>query len=72
METQDISKKMVTETSSFIRVRTKIQLFGFRTTTKIKPMLDVMPPSQRHHFMLHIRSKATKSEIFVRKWLWAQ
>ena len=34
-------------------------------------MPDVLTPSQRHHCMSHIRSKATKPEILVRKWLWA-
>ena len=34
-------------------------------------MPDVLTPAQRHRCMLHIRSKATKPEILVRKWLWA-
>ena len=34
-------------------------------------MSDVLTPQQRHRFMSHIRSKATKPEITVRKWLWA-
>ena len=34
-------------------------------------MSDVLTPTQRHRCMSHIRSKATKPEILVRKWLWA-
>ena len=34
-------------------------------------MPDVLTPQQRHRCMSHIRSKATKPEILVRKWLWA-
>ena len=34
-------------------------------------MSDVLTPTQRHRCMSHIRSKATKPEIAVRKWLWA-
>ena len=34
-------------------------------------MPDVLTPAQRHRCMSHIRSKATKPEILVRKWLWA-
>ena len=34
-------------------------------------MPDVLTPAQRHRCMSHIRSKATKPEIMVRKWLWA-
>ena len=34
-------------------------------------MSDVLNPQQRHRCMSHIRSKATKPEILVRKWLWA-
>ena len=34
-------------------------------------MPDVLTPQQRHRRMSHIRSKATKPEITVRKWLWA-
>ncbi len=34
-------------------------------------MPDVLTPTQRHRCMSHIRSKATKPEILVRKWLWA-
>ena len=34
-------------------------------------MPDVLTPQQRHRCMSHIRSKATKPEIMVRKWLWA-
>ena len=34
-------------------------------------MSDVLTPQQRHRCMSHIRSKATKPEILVRKWLWA-
>ena len=34
-------------------------------------MTDCLTPSQRHHCMSHIRSKATKPEMAVRKWLWA-
>lgn len=33
-------------------------------------MPDVLTPAQRHRCMSHIRSKATKPEILVRKWLW--
>lgn len=34
-------------------------------------MPDVLTPTQCHRCMSHIRSKATKPEILVRKWLWA-
>lgn len=34
-------------------------------------MPDVLTPAQRHRCMSHIRSKATKPEITVQKWLWA-
>ena len=34
-------------------------------------MPDILTPAQRHRCMSHIRSKATKPEILVRKWLWA-
>ena len=34
-------------------------------------MSAVLNPQQRHRCMSHIRSKATKPEILVRKWLWA-
>ena len=34
-------------------------------------MPDVLAPAQRHRCMSHIRSKATKLEILVWKWLWA-
>lgn len=34
-------------------------------------MPDILTPAQRHRCMSHIRSKATKPEITVRKWLWA-
>lgn len=34
-------------------------------------MSDVLTPQQRHRCMSHIRSKATKPEKLVRKWLWA-
>ncbi|MBO4665346.1 MAG: DNA mismatch endonuclease Vsr [Paludibacteraceae bacterium] len=34
-------------------------------------MSDVLNPQQRHRCMSHIRSKATKPEKLVRKWLWA-
>ena len=34
-------------------------------------MPDILTPTQRHRCMSHIRSKATKPEILVRKWLWA-
>lgn len=34
-------------------------------------MPDHLTPQQRHRCMSHIRSKATKPEILVRKWLWA-
>ena len=33
-------------------------------------MPDVLTPSQRHRCMSHIRSKATKPEMAVRRWLW--
>ena len=35
-------------------------------------MSDVLNPQQRHRCMSHIRSKATKPEMHVRKWLWAR
>ena len=34
-------------------------------------MSDVLTPTQRHRCMSHIRSKATKPEMVVRRWLWA-
>ena len=34
-------------------------------------MPDHLTPQQRHRCMSHIRSKATKPEILVRKWLWS-
>ena len=34
-------------------------------------MPDVLTPQQRHRCMSHIRSKATKPEMVVRRWLWA-
>ena len=34
-------------------------------------MPDVLTKQQRHRCMSHIRSKATKPEMAVRKWLWA-
>ena len=34
-------------------------------------MSDVLTPQQRHRCMSHIRSKATKPEMVVRRWLWA-
>lgn len=33
-------------------------------------MSDTMTPEQRHRCMSHIRSKATKPELLVRRWLW--
>ncbi|MBQ6096481.1 MAG: DNA mismatch endonuclease Vsr [Bacteroidales bacterium] len=33
-------------------------------------MTDRMTPEQRHRCMSHIRSKATKPELTVRRWLW--
>ena len=33
-------------------------------------MTDTMSPTQRHRCMSHIRSRNTKPEIKVRKWLW--
>ena len=33
-------------------------------------MTDTMTPSQRHICMSHIRSKDTKPELKVRRWLW--
>lgn len=34
-------------------------------------MSDVLTPQQRHRCMSHIRSKATKPEMLVRRWLWS-
>ena len=34
-------------------------------------MTDTMTPEQRHRCMSHIRSKDTKPELRVRKWLWS-
>ena len=34
-------------------------------------MTDTMTPDQRHVCMSHIRSKDTKPELKVRKWLWS-
>lgn len=33
-------------------------------------MTDKMTPEQRHHCMSRIRSKNTKPELLVRRWLW--
>ena len=33
-------------------------------------MSDHLTPAQRHRCMSHIRSKATKPEMAVRRWLW--
>ncbi len=33
-------------------------------------MTDTMTPAQRHHCMSHIRSRNTKPELLVRRWLW--
>lgn len=33
--------------------------------------MDSMTPAQRHRCMSHIRSKNTKPELKVRKWLWS-
>lgn len=33
-------------------------------------MTDTMTPQQRHQCMSHIRSKGTKPELKVRRWLW--
>lgn len=33
-------------------------------------MTDVMTPQQRHHCMSSIRSRDTRPEIMVRRWLW--
>ena len=33
-------------------------------------MTDTMTPEQRHRCMAHIRSKDTKPELKVRRWLW--
>lgn len=35
-------------------------------------MPDVLTPQQRQRCMSHIRNKATKPEILVRKWLWTR
>ena len=34
-------------------------------------MPDVLTPTQRHRCMSHIRNKATKPEMLVRRWLWS-
>ena len=34
-------------------------------------MPDILTPTQRHRCMSRIRSKATKPELLVRRWLWA-
>jgi len=34
-------------------------------------MTDTMTPEQRRRCMSHIRSKDTKPELRVRKWLWS-
>jgi len=34
-------------------------------------MSDVLTPTQRHRCMSRIRSRATKPEMAVRRWLWA-
>jgi len=34
-------------------------------------MPDILTPAQRHRCMSRIRSKATKPEMAVRRWLWA-
>ena len=33
-------------------------------------MPDILTPQQRHRCMSHIRSRGTKPEMTVRKWLW--
>ncbi|HCS88414.1 MAG TPA: very short patch repair endonuclease [Bacteroidales bacterium] len=33
-------------------------------------MPDILTPQQRHRCMSHIRSRGTKPELTVRKWLW--
>ncbi len=33
-------------------------------------MSDILTPQQRHRCMSHIRSRGTKPEMTVRKWLW--
>ena len=33
-------------------------------------MPDTLSPAQRHRVMSHIRSRGTKPEIIVRRWLW--
>ncbi len=38
--------------------------------TQLHPMADKMTPEQRHLCMSHIRSRDTKPEILVRRWLW--
>lgn len=35
-------------------------------------MADKMTPEQRHHCMSRIRSRDTKPEMVVRRWLWRQ
>lgn len=35
-------------------------------------MADKMTPEQRHRCMSHIRSRDTKPEMIVRRWLWKQ
>lgn len=35
-------------------------------------MADKMTPEQRHRCMSHIRSRDTKPEMLVRRWLWKQ
>lgn len=35
-------------------------------------MADKMSPEQRHRCMSHIRSRDTKPEMLVRRWLWKQ
>ena len=34
-------------------------------------MSDTLSPAQRHRVMSHIRSRGTKPEIIVRRWLWS-
>lgn len=38
--------------------------------TQLRSMADKMTPEQRHLCMSHIRSRNTKPEILVRRWLW--
>ena len=52
-----------------VRIRDCITIF--LSVLRYIVMTDTMTPEQRHRCMSNIRSKGTKPEMKVRKWLWA-